>query len=56
MFYEELKNIITKKVVIDSSTGEVLQKDILYSSKAQQYIFDHLNEATSTILSSDNGS
>lgn len=35
---------ITHKVVVDTSTGEVIQNDILFSAQAQRFILDHISE------------
>lgn len=37
---------ITQRVVVDASTGEVLQNEIAFSEQAQRFIIDHLNEIT----------
>ena len=35
---------ITKRVVVDTSTGEVLQNDLVFSEQAQRFILGHLKE------------
>ncbi len=38
---------ITQRVVVDTSSGEVLQNDIAFSTQAQRFILDHLRDIVS---------